>query len=198
MKKELYIYVKPNMPNKNVCPFNLLHILCVSLFPLLSLFWGNIAFSIIIFAVYLFFSLLTYIDKDIMSRYLKLVLLCVMCVYVVGIYIFEHLYAEAQIALNSFVGGLIFFIFYETSVIIKIKKRSYTNKFNNKKSSFFSIILSVFLFTLIFKILNKNQSPQYLVLFLLTLLSSIVLLGLFIIAQKNIIYLLVKDEGVSD
>lgn len=198
MKKELYIYVKPNLPNENVCPFNLLHIFFVSLFSLLPLFWGNIVFSVIIFAAYVSFSLLAYLDKDIISRYLKLVLLCVLCVYVVGIYVFEHQYAEAKIALQSFFWGLIFFVFYETSVIIKLKKRAYSNKSNNKKSSFISIGLVVFLFTLIFRILNKNQNTQYLVVFLLTIISSIALFGLFRIIQKNIVYFLVKDKGGSN
>ena len=198
MKKELYIYAKPNLPNENACPFNLLHIFCMSLFPLLSLFWGSFAFGIIIFAVYLSLSLLTYLDKDIISRYLKLAFLCVLCIYVVGIYIFEHQFAEVKFALQSFFWGLIFFVFYEISVIIKIKKRAYSNKSNNKKSSFISVALVIFLFTLIFKILNKNPNTQYLVAFFLTLLSSILLLGVFIMIQKNIIYLLVKEESGSN
>ena len=190
--------MKPNLPNENVCPFNLLHIFSVSLFSLLSLLWGNITFSITIFAVYVSLSLLTYIDKDIISKYLKLVLLGVLCIYVVGIYIFEHRYMGARIALHSFFCGSIFFVFYEISVIMKIKKRAYTNKSNNKKSSFISITFVVFLFTFIFRILNKNPRTQNLVVFFLTFLSSIALLGVFIMIQKNIIYLLVKDEGGSD
>ena len=124
MKKELYFYAKPNLPNENECPFNWLHILCVSLFSSLTLFLGNITFGIIILAVYPSLSLLTYIDKDMISRYLKLSLLAVVCVYVAGMYIAKHLFPEAQIALHSLFGGLIFFACHEVSVITKIKKRA--------------------------------------------------------------------------
>ena len=198
MKKELYNYAKPNLPNENVCPFNFLHIFAISLFSLLTLFWGNTTFSVIVFSVYLSFSLLTYIDKDIISRYLKLILLCVVCIYVCGIYIFEHQYPGAHIALQSFFYSLAFFAIYETSVIIKIKKRAYSNKSNDKKSSFISTILIVFLFTFLFKIINRNQSMSYLVVAFITFICSIALLGAFILIQKNVVYLFVKNQSGSN
>ena len=190
MKNELIAYAKPNISKTDKSPFNMLHIFLVSLFSSLTALLGNITFGIVVVAVYLGLSLLCFIDKNVITRYLKLVLLCVIDVSVACIYIFNKCYPDAQIVTQSFLWGLIFFTVYEVVVFVKIKKRAYSSKINNKKSNSSVIVITVFVFTLVFKLLNNNPDTQYLIFMILTLLCSATILIDLMMLQKNIIYII--------
>ena len=190
MKNELIAYAKPNISKTDKCPFNMLHIFVVSLFSSLTALMGNISFGIVVAAVYLGLSLLCFIDKNVITRYLKLVLLGVIDVSVACIYIFNKCYPDAQIVTQSFLWGLIFFTVYEVVVFVKIKKRAYSSKINNKKSNSSVIVITVFLFTLVFRLLNRNPDTQYLIFMILTLLCSAAILIDLMMLQKNIIFII--------
>ena len=199
MLNELYTYACPKISDIQKSPFNLLTlILCVTLFSSLSIFFGNTVLGIIITVLYMGLSIFTFIDKDFISRYMKLVALCVLDISVVCIYMFSIVFPEHRLPFWSIIMGVIVSIIYEVVVVIKIKNRLYSSPPNNTRNILTISFSTLFLFTLIFRFFKKDPNHKSLVVIILVFLCSLVLLGVFVSVQKLVIYLIIKNKIQQD
>jgi len=199
MIKELYIYSCPKLSAEQKNTFNILHILCVSLLSSFIAIFFDITLGIVITGLYLGSSLLVcFIDKNYKTRYLKLVSLCVLDVTVAAIYMFSKLYPETPLAFGTIIGGILLSVIYEIVVFIKIKRKYYSSRSYNNKIIYAVSASSLFLVTVIFKIISKIPAFNNLVAVFLMLLCSAMLLVTLISIQKLIVYLLTKNKIQED
>lgn len=198
MKNELYIYACPKLSDDQGQSLNVFPILCVTLFSSLSLFFGNIGVSVVIMTLYVGLSLLTFLDKDIKSRYMKLIMLCAADISFFGLYIIAKFYPDYKVILWSIIFAIVFFIIYEVVVIIKIKKTLYSSPSDNDKTTVVVGALGVLIFTRIFRILRKIPIFQNLVVSILILLGSAMLTVSMMLIQKLIIYLCTRDKIIDE
>ena len=193
MIKELYAYACPKLPEQKN-PFNLLGVICITLFSSLSLIFGDMVLGAVITIVYLGLSLLCYLDKDPNSQYLKLVTLGILDISAIFIYLFSVFYQSITWIFISLGIGCIFAFIYEVVFVIKIKKGNYSSPANNKKLTYGVSVTTILLCSFVFRILRKIPAFQNLVSVLLLLLSGAILLGAVISAQKLIIYVFTKNK----
>ena len=195
MINELYTYACPKMSAAQKDLFNtFVVIVCTALFSSLAAVFVNIIVGIVVTTVYVILSFLTFIDKDIKSRYMEQVSLCITDISIITIYMFSKIYPEYKSAFLSVIFGIVFLVIYEIVLIAKIKKKLYSNTSKSKKIPIIFGSSTVFVFTLIFKLLNKNPSTQDLAVFIFILLCATVILGAVISVQKLIIYLATRDK----
>lgn len=195
MINELYLYACPKLSEQHKSPLSMLYLVLVTvIFSSFTLFFGNIAFGVVLSTVYLGLSLLSFIDKDVKSKYMKLVTLCVFDISIVCIYLFSKVYPGYQLAFWSIILGVILTIIYEITEIYKIKNKLYSSTSKSKKN--LSVISApvLFLVILIFRFIRKIPSTQYLVVIILIFLSSMTILGGVISLQKLIVYLMVRNK----
>ena len=107
---------------------------------------------------------------------------------------FSKIYPEYKSAFWSVIFGIVFLVIYEIVLIVKINKKLYSNTSKSKKIPIIFGSSTVFVFTLIFKLLNKNPSTQDLAVFIFILFCATVILGAVISVQKLIIYLATRDK----
>ena len=192
MTNELYFYACPKLSENEKNRFDILHVFCVVFFSSFILLIGDIAFGIVVMISYLVLSLLSFLDKDFKSRFLKLVMLCVLDISVVSAHVLARLFPDSPVILGIIIFGIIFSISYEILFFIKIKKKSYSNSLKNKKSTYIVTTSSVLLSTSIFKIIFKKS--QNLAIIIMVFLCAAMVLASIISLQKLIIYLLTRNK----
>ena len=192
MTNELYSYACPKLLENQKNQFNIFHVFCVVLFSSFILLIGDFAFGIAVIISYLVLSLLSFFDKDFKSRYLKLVMLCILDISVVSTHVLAKLIHDYPVIFLVIIFGIVFSMSYEIFFFIKIKKRLYSNPSKNKKATYIVTTSSVLLFTLIFRIINK-KSQNLAVIIMIFLCAGTVLISI-ISLQKLIIYLLTKNK----
>lgn len=192
MINELYFYACPKLSENEKNRFNIFHVFCVVLFSSFILLIEDIAFGIAVMISYLVLSLLCFLDKDFKSRYLKLVMLCVLDISVVSTHVLAKLFYDYPVIFLVIISGIIFSMSYEILFFIRIRKKLYSNPSKNKKSTYSVTASSVLLSTMIFRIINKN-SPNLAVMIMVFLCAGMVLASI-ISLQQLIIYLLTKNK----
>ena len=195
MNKELYAYACPKLSKEQTSPFNVFcFIFGVTLFSSLVGF-VNLTLGVIISALYLVLSLLTFLNKDVKSRYLMMISLGILDVSIVMISFSSIMYPMYPFIFWSLIWAFIFIVIYEIVVFIKIKKCYYTSPHHQNKIvkgvSFSTVLLSVFAS----RFLTRNPMFRDLLAMTIVILSSICLLGFVISIQKLIIYLIVKNKA---
>ena len=194
MIEELYMYSLPNLIQTSKSPFNIFHILCVTFVSSLSVFFGNVIFGVAITVLYVGLSLLTLLDKDFYSKYMKLVALCIFDISITGIYIFSKVFPFRQLALWIIVLGSILLVIYEISVFVKVKNKFYSLSKNKKKSARGISALTIMLASTVFGAFRKNPKLQFLAFIYVIIISSMALLGCVMSLQKLIIYLMTRNK----
>jgi len=192
MTNELYSYASPKLSENGKNRFNIFHVFCVLLFSSFILLIGDIAFGIVVMISYLVLSLLSFLDKDFKSRYLKLVMLCVLDISVVSTHVLAKLFHDYPVIFLVIIFGIIFSMSYEILFFIRIRKKLYSTPSKNKKATYSVTTSSVLLSTLIFRIINK-KSPNLAVMIMVFLCAGMVLISI-ISLQKLIVYLLTKNK----
>lgn len=194
MKKELYIYARPNLPNSK-STFTILPVICVAMFLGLSFFNGNIVFTIILTASYLVLSLLAFLDKDQMSRHLALSFLALTSVSIVLLFNTDRFFANFNVILWTIILGIIVFICYDILVFVKIKNKLYsTNDSVNKKVVTSVSFLSILGFSVFLRICSNIPEFQNIEVLMIMLFAVIILFTALMMLQKLIIYLFVRNK----
>lgn len=193
MIKELYKYAYPNYTDDNKNPFKmtLLLVLTASFYLISFCLKSNLGF--ITTNLYLVLSLLNWIDKDIVSRYMKLVCLFVIAFSVIGIHACLKMIPFFNVVL-ALVLGTVAFVVYEIVFFIKIKNRIYSNPRKSKAIivtvSSSSITMSIFIITS----LLKNPSTKFLAGTFMSMLFAVVIYADFVGIQKYVIYLYARNK----
>ena len=194
MINELYIYARPKLSEEQKNQFNVLHVLCIAFFSSLTLLMDGVVFGIVTTVTYVALSLLTFLDKDFISRYLKLATLGLLNIFVAGTYFFVKLFEITWIVSYIVVLGVVFCVIYEIVVFIKIKNRLYSSPKKTSKSVFVfsgSTLILLVLVNRLFKIIPGYLSFR--VLLIAMLLSAMVLIVVMSV-QKTIIYIITRNK----
>lgn len=194
MVNELYLYACPKLSSEQKNQFNMFLVLCLSLYSFVSGFIDEIVFGIVVAILYFTLSLLTFLDKDFKSRYLKLTMLACIDISIASMYIFGTIYQHYQVISWSIIFGIIFFVIYEIVVFTKIKNKRYSSSTNNTVTNVAVSGSTIFLFVLIFRIFNRIPGLQFLLVMILVLLCAAIILFTMILIQKLIIYLFTRNK----
>jgi len=194
MIKELYTYACPKLSVEQGNPFNILYVLCITSFSSLAILFGNVVLGVVITALYLGLSLLSFLDKDLISRYMKLATLCVFDVFGVGLCLFSKIFSGYRFSFWTIICGIIISVIYEIVIFFKIKNRLYTSPTKKGKSATAVSISAVALGLLAFKLLSSNPDQKALLVMALTVLCSVVMLGCIMGIQKLVIYSITKNK----
>ena len=193
MIEELYCYASPKIAVGQKSPFDLSHVMCVALYSFLIVV-VDITVGLLATALYLGVSFLTFLDKDIKSRLLKLIMLGCLDIIVVSLYFFTKVFPNYRIVFWSIVFGTVFFVIYEIVVFTKIKKKRYSSSVNSTSTTVAVSGSTLFLFVIIFRIFNKNSGLKFLIVISIVLISSAVVFFDMILVQKLVIYLITKNK----
>jgi len=198
MTNELYRYACPKLSAKQASSSSMFTLVfLVTLFSSL-LILADVVTGIIITSLYFGLSLLTFVNKDLKLRYMELVVLCVLDVCILCIYMFSKVFPAHQVFLWSAILGIVFSVIYEITFCIKIKNGRYSNPSNNKGVTTAVSSSTIFLFVLIFKLLNNNSGTKDLAVIVLMLLCGAIILVTVISIQKLIVYLVVRGQIQED
>lgn len=194
MIDELYLYACPKLLKEQKRTSDILYIMFFTMFfsAVFTLLIGKFVFAIVHVVLYLFLSSLLFLNKDFNSRYMGISAVSILSILLTAICMLSYLFPGSQLPLLILVFGVIFSISYEIVFILKIKKKLYSTPPKSKKTVFIVSTSNVFLYILIFRIINKKQ-PKLAVM-ILVLLCSVVVLFAIILFQKLIIYLLTKNK----
>ena len=194
MRKELYIYACSEIAKDGKSPFGAFQILCIALFSSFIAVLGDVAFGVIVTALYLGLSFLTFIDKDVRSKHMMLKVLSVLDVTVLFIYLFSIVFPDYALVLWSITVGIVIFVIYEIIVVVKLKKRLYSMPLNNKNAILTVSVPILLLFSLGTRILFKNQNSHFFLLIIVTILCSCAISGCLASFQKLIVYLIIRNK----
>lgn len=194
MIKELYTYACPKISKEQGNPFNILYILCITSFSSLTILFGNVILGVVITALYLGLSLLSFTDKDLISRYMKLATLCVFDVFFVGLCLLSKVFSGYRFSFWTIICGIIIFVIYEIVIFIKIKNKLYTSPTKKGKSATAVSVSAVALGLLAFQLLSSDPNQQTLLVMALIVLSSMVMLGCIMSVQKLVIYSITRSK----
>lgn len=190
MLNELYLYSYPKVLKDTPNVFKIWHIFYL-LLPAFTLAVVSITYSVVLMSIVSILYLLCFIQKNVIIRHMKIIVVFALDLATVIITISLTLFSELNLVLYLIIVGIISTIVYEIFIFIKIKKRGYSEPKKQNREVYISGGLCGLIGYFIVNIFIRSQSVMELILILI---SSITVLFVVISVQKLIIYLFTRNK----
>ena len=197
MINELYLYSFPKVLKDKPSGFTIWH-LAFLILPISVLLVESMVYSIITMCTVSILYLLCFIEKDLIIRHLKMVIVFALTLALVSTEIVSIVCPNLPVMLYSFIGCIISSIIYEIVICIKIKKRCYSKSSNIDKKFFAILTIILLLIYFVNKAFLRNPNYQKIFNMVMIAMSSLAMLCVVISVQKFIVYLFTKNKIQSN